>query len=194
MLYLNFYFHWTWWYLHINVKLYRTNSAKNCRIWHCLLKVTNKKSMNLLNLDCQRSALWCEVTLARRISLCHSIQTLNYRHLFTMHMSCLTHHYQPRYDGKKTQSHTREIYNICQTGMYKITWNTWIILTSPHLPTTSSKSKRPNDRSTMHLLTALLLLSGVRSSSAISTHPSDLTANLIGRSEPFDSDGSARAG
>ena len=68
------------------------------------------------------------------------------------------------------------------------------ILTSPHFPTTSSKSKRPNDKSTIHLLTALLLLSGVRSSSAISTHPSDLTANRIGRSEPFDSDGSARAG
>lgn len=34
----------------------------------------------------------------------------------------------------------------------------------------------------MHLFTALLLRSGVRSSSAISTHPSDRTANLIGRS------------
>lgn len=34
----------------------------------------------------------------------------------------------------------------------------------------------------MHLLTALLLRSGVRSSSAISTQPRDRTANLIGRS------------
>lgn len=43
----------------------------------------------------------------------------------------------------------------------------------------------------MHLFTALLLLSGVKSSSAISTHPKDRTANRIGLS--FDS-GSALAG
>ena len=55
-----------------------------------------------------------------------------------------------------------------------------IILTSPHLPTTSLISLRPSDKSTIHLLTALLLRSGVRSSSAIRTHPSDRTANLMG--------------
>ncbi len=38
----------------------------------------------------------------------------------------------------------------------------------------------------MHLLTALLLRSGVKSSSAIRTQPSDLTANLIGFSESRD--------
>lgn len=57
------------------------------------------------------------------------------------------------------------------------------LLTSPHLPTTSSKSFRPSDKSTIHLFTAFDDLSGVRSSSAISTHPSDRTANRIGRSE-----------
>lgn len=56
-------------------------------------------------------------------------------------------------------------------------------LTSPHLPTTSSRSLRPNDRSTMHLLTAFDERSGVRSSSAISTQPSDRTANRMGRSD-----------
>lgn len=66
-----------------------------------------------------------------------------------------------------------------------------MVLTSPHRPTTSSRSLRPNERSTIHLLTALLLLSGVKSSSAISTHPNDRTAKRIGLS--FDS-GSARAG
>jgi len=39
----------------------------------------------------------------------------------------------------------------------------------------------------MHLLTALLLLSGVRSSSAISVQPKDRTANLIGLSLPSES-------
>lgn len=34
----------------------------------------------------------------------------------------------------------------------------------------------------MHLLTAFDDLSGVKSSSAISTHPNDLTAKRIGRS------------
>lgn len=53
-------------------------------------------------------------------------------------------------------------------------------LTSPHLPTTSLISFLPNERSTIHLLTALLLLSGVRSSSAIRTHPRDWTANRTG--------------
>lgn len=38
----------------------------------------------------------------------------------------------------------------------------------------------------MHLLTALLLRSGVKSSSAILTQPRDLTANLIGFSESRD--------
>lgn len=66
-----------------------------------------------------------------------------------------------------------------------------LVLTSPHLPTTSRRSFLPRDKSTMHLLTALLLLSGVRSSSAISTQPNDLTAKRIGRS--FDS-GSGLAG
>lgn len=55
-------------------------------------------------------------------------------------------------------------------------------LTSPHRPTTSSKSFLPNDKSRMHLFTAFEERSGVRSSSAISTHPRDLTANLIGLS------------
>lgn len=55
-------------------------------------------------------------------------------------------------------------------------------LTSPHLPTTSSKSFLPNDKSRMHLFTAFEDLSGVKSSSAISTHPSDRTANRIGLS------------
>lgn len=54
--------------------------------------------------------------------------------------------------------------------------------TSPHRPTTSNKSFRPSDKSTMHLLTAFDDLSGVKSSSAISTHPNDLTAKRIGRS------------
>lgn len=57
------------------------------------------------------------------------------------------------------------------------------LITSPHLPTTSSKSFRPNDKSTMHLFTAFDDRSGVRSSSAISTQPNDLTANLIGLSD-----------
>ncbi|KAF0772854.1 hypothetical protein FWK35_00002960, partial [Aphis craccivora] len=38
---------------------------------------------------------------------------------------------------------------------------------SPHRPTLSIKSLRPSDRSTIHLFTALLLLSGVKSSSQI---------------------------
>lgn len=54
------------------------------------------------------------------------------------------------------------------------------LLTSPHLPTTSRISFLPMDKSTMHLLTALLLLSGVRSASAISTQPKDLTAKRMG--------------
>lgn len=57
-----------------------------------------------------------------------------------------------------------------------------LILTSPQRPTLSMRSLRPSDRSTIHLLTALLLLSGVRSSSAISTQPSERTAKRIGRS------------
>lgn len=56
--------------------------------------------------------------------------------------------------------------------------------TSPHLPTTSNKSFFPSDKSTIHLLTAFDDRSGVRSSSAISTQPSDRTANRIG----FESD------
>jgi hypothetical protein len=55
-------------------------------------------------------------------------------------------------------------------------------LTSPHRPTTSSKSFLPNDKSRMHLFTAFDERSGVRSSSAISTQPSDRTANLMGLS------------
>lgn len=58
--------------------------------------------------------------------------------------------------------------------------DTFVTLTSPHLPTTSLMSFLPNDRSTIHLLTARLLLSGVRSSSAILTQPSDWTANRTG--------------
>lgn len=57
------------------------------------------------------------------------------------------------------------------------------IRTSPHRPTTSNKSFRPNDKSTIHLLTAFEDRSGVKSSSAISTQPSERTANRIGRSE-----------
>lgn len=57
-----------------------------------------------------------------------------------------------------------------------------LILTSPQRPTLSMRSLRPSDKSTIHLLTALLLLSGVRSSSAISTQPSERTAKRIGRS------------
>lgn len=56
-------------------------------------------------------------------------------------------------------------------------------LTSPHRPTTSNKSFRPSDKSTIHLLTALDERSGVKSSSAISTHPNERTANRIGRSD-----------
>lgn len=55
-------------------------------------------------------------------------------------------------------------------------------LTSPHRPMLSSKSFLPNDKSRMHLFTAFDERSGVRSSSAISTHPRDLTANLMGLS------------
>lgn len=121
-------------------------------------------------------------------------------------MFCSTSHYKHTKNHKKGEKEQKR--KEKKTGEKNVTTQKFInianmiatviqntrILTSPHLPTTSSKSKRPNDRSTIHLLTALLLLSGVRSSSAISTHPSDLTANRIGRSEPFDSDGSARAG
>lgn len=57
------------------------------------------------------------------------------------------------------------------------------LITSPHRPTTSNKSFRPNDRSTIHLFTAFDDRSGVRSSSAISTQPSDRTANRIGLSD-----------
>lgn len=49
-------------------------------------------------------------------------------------------------------------------------------LTSPHRPTASMIVFNPSDKSTMHLLTALLLRSGVRSSSEISTHPNERTA------------------
>ncbi len=59
------------------------------------------------------------------------------------------------------------------------------MLTSPHLPTTSLMSFLPSERSTMHLLTALLLLSGVRSSSAILTQPRERTANRMGYSPSF---------
>lgn len=55
-------------------------------------------------------------------------------------------------------------------------------LTSPHRPTTSSKSFLPNDKSRMHLFTAFDERSGVKSSSAISTQPNDRTANLMGLS------------
>ena len=58
-----------------------------------------------------------------------------------------------------------------------------MLLTSPHRPTTSNKSLRPNDKSTIHLFTAFEDLSGVKSSSAISTQPNERTANLIGLSD-----------
>lgn len=63
-------------------------------------------------------------------------------------------------------------------------------LTSPQRPTWSSKSFRPRLRSTMHLLTARLDRSGVRSASEISTQPSERTKNLTAR--PLS--GSGRAG
>lgn len=58
--------------------------------------------------------------------------------------------------------------------------NYGVALTSPQRPTTSRRSFLPKDKSTMHLFTALEERSGVRSSSAISTQPNDLTANLMG--------------
>ena len=57
-----------------------------------------------------------------------------------------------------------------------------IVLTSPHRPTTSSKSFFPHDKFKMHLLTALELRSGVKSSSAISTQPKERTAKRMGLS------------
>lgn len=61
--------------------------------------------------------------------------------------------------------------------------------TSPHLPTTSNKSFLPSDKSTIHLLTAFDDRSGVKSSSAISTHPNERTANLIGLESESDLSG-----
>lgn len=54
-------------------------------------------------------------------------------------------------------------------------------LTSPQRPTWSSRSFLPKLRSTMHLLTARLDRSGVRSDSAISTQPSERTKNRTAR-------------
>jgi hypothetical protein len=53
------------------------------------------------------------------------------------------------------------------------------VFTSPHRPTTSSKSFRPDDNSIIHLLTAFDERSGVRSSSDTSIQPSDRTAKRI---------------
>lgn len=60
--------------------------------------------------------------------------------------------------------------------------NKLIVFTSPHRPTTSSKSFLPHDKFKMHLLTAFELRSGVKSSSAISTQPKERTANRMGLS------------
>ena len=56
------------------------------------------------------------------------------------------------------------------------------IRTSPHRPTASfMTSSLPTDSLTMHRLTARLLRSGVKSSSDIWIHPSECTANRMGK-------------
>jgi hypothetical protein len=59
------------------------------------------------------------------------------------------------------------------------------VFTSPHRPTTSSKSFRPDDNSIIHLLTAFDERSGVRSSSDTSIQPSDRTAKRIDSGSVF---------